>query len=78
MNKLKSGIILTEGEVVVAELEAELSESGGDLLDKLLAPVKKFFAWVFGCRRKGYLVITNKRVVEIVAITNCYVFTSLV
>jgi hypothetical protein len=76
MNKLRSGVILTEGEVVVAELEAELWATSGDPISRLIGSIYRFIAWLLGHRRKGYLVITNKRVVEVTAITTCYVFTT--
>ena len=76
MSELKSGVILTEGEVLVAELEAELWATAANPIAKLIATIVKFIATILGNKRKGYLVITNKRVVEVTSITTCYVFNT--
>lgn len=76
MGNLKSGILLQEGENVVIELEAELWAESANPIAKLIGKIQRFIAWIFGHRRKGFLVITDRRVVEIVSITNCYVFNT--
>lgn len=76
MGNLKSGIVLAEGENVVIELEAELWAESSNPISKLIGKVTRFIAWLCGHRRKGFLVITDRRVVEVVSITNCYIFNT--
>ncbi len=76
MSQFKSGIVLTEGEHVIAELEAELWAESPNPIAKLIGQIYKFFAMLCGHRRKGFLVITNKRVVEVINLYNCYVFNT--
>lgn len=66
MEKLKSGLILTEGENLVMELEAELWASSSNPIAKLVGSIVKILNLILGNKRKGYIVITNKRVVEII------------
>lgn len=72
----KSGITLAEGEVIIAELEAELWATSSNPISKLIGSITKFISSLLGNRRNGYLVITNKRVVEVVNIIQCYVFNT--
>ena len=65
MEKLKSGVVLTEGETLVAELEAELWATSANPFAKLVGQVVKFINLILGNKRKGYVVITNKRVIEV-------------
>lgn len=66
MEKLKSGVVLTEGETLVAELEAELWATSANPFAKLVGQVVKFINLILGNKRKGYVVITNKRVIEVI------------
>lgn len=66
METLKSGIVLTEGENLVIELEAELWATSSNPLARLVGQVVKFINLILGNRRKGYVVITDKRVVEVI------------
>jgi hypothetical protein len=74
MSNLRSGLILSEGENLVMELEAELWATSGNPFAKLLGSVVKFINLLFGNKRKGFIVITDKRVVEVVQIHACWVF----
>lgn len=76
MGNFKSGIVLAEGENVVVELEAELWAESSNPISKLIGKVTRFIAWLCGHRRKGFVVITDRRVVEVVSLTNCYVFNT--
>ena len=76
MEKLKSGIVLTEGENVVVELEAELWAASSNPLAKLVGQVVKFIHLILGNKRKGYVVITNKRVVEVIQFTALWVLNA--
>ncbi|MDR1543169.1 MAG: hypothetical protein LBS50_01910 [Prevotellaceae bacterium] len=66
MANLKSGLILGEGENLVMELEAELWASSSNPMAKLIGSVVKFLNLLLGNKRQGFVVITNKRVVEVI------------
>ena len=74
MADLKSGLILEPGESLVMEIEAELWATSSNPIAMALGNIQKFIGKILGCRRKGFLVITNKRVVEMKTFINCYVF----
>ena len=76
MANLKSGIVLSQGENVIAELEAELWAASANPIAKLIGNIQRIVARIFGHKRKGYLVITDKRVIEVVKIIDCYVFNT--
>ena len=65
MAKLKSGLLLGEGEEVIMELEAELWADGSNIIQKIIGQIRKLIGFLLGNKREGYIVITNKRVVEI-------------
>ena len=74
MSDLKSGLILGEGETLVMELEAELWATSSNPIAMALGNLKKFVAKILGTKRTGFLVLTNKRVVEVSNMISCYVF----
>lgn len=74
--KLKSGLVLSEGETVVVELEAELWAESSNPIAQMLGTIRRLIAFVFGFRHKGFVVITNKRVVEVYNVISCYVFNT--
>ena len=74
MADLKSGIILSEGESLVMEIEAELWATSSNPLDILLGNIKKLIYMILGFRKSGFLVITNKRVIEVLTVIKCYCF----
>lgn len=76
MSDLKSGLILEEGESLVMEIEAELWATSSNPLAIALGQIQKFFAKIFGYRVNGFLVITNKRVVEVKKVIECYCFNT--
>lgn len=71
---LKSGIILNENENLVMELEAELWATSSNPIARLFGFLLKLLYFLFGIRRKGYVVITAQRVVEVTATKACWVF----
>lgn len=73
---IKSGVTLTPGETVIVELEAELWASSPNPIAKFFGGITRVIARIFGHRKKGFLVITNKRVLEVTSIINCYVFNT--
>lgn len=66
MANLKSGLILGEDEHLVIELEAELWATSSNPIARLIGAVVKFINLILGNKRQGYVVITDKRVVEII------------
>lgn len=76
MEKLKSGFVLTEGENVVVELEAELWATGSNPIQKFFGKIMRLLYMIIGYRKKSFLVITDRRVVEISSVYNCWVFNT--
>lgn len=74
MSELKSGLILDEGEKLVMEIEAELWATSSNPFARALGAVYKFFAMICGTRRRGFIVLTNKRVVKVENEIACYCF----
>lgn len=66
MATLKSGLILGENEHLVVELEAELWATSSNPISLLIGNIVKFLNLLIGFKRKGYVVITDLRVVEII------------
>lgn len=66
MATLKSGLILAENEHLVVELEAELWATSSNPVALLIGNIIKFLNLLIGFKRKGYVVITDLRVVEII------------
>lgn len=66
MDKLKSGLVLNDGEKLVVELEAELWATSQNPIARMIGEIRKLLALIMGHKRQGYIVITDKRVVEII------------
>ena len=73
---LKSGLILVEGETLIMEIEAELWASSSNPIARLAGSISKFIAMILGFRRNGFLVITDKRVIEVSTQINCWCITT--
>lgn len=76
MDKLKSGVVLNEGEKLVIELEAELWATSQNPIAKLIGEIRKLLALLIGHKRQGYVVITDKRVIEIVQEKMLWIFNA--
>jgi hypothetical protein len=76
MATLASGLMLAEDEKLVLEIEAELWATSSNPIARFFGAVAKFIAMLFGHKIKGFLVITDKRVVEVKTVINCYCFTT--
>lgn len=74
--KTKAGLILNENEEVVAELEAELWASSSNPIAKFFGSILRIIALICGVKKRGFLVITNQRVVEIKFSKLCWIFNS--
>ena len=76
MADLKSGVLLDEDEKLVLELEAELWATSSNPVARFFGNVKKTISKVFGTSKKGFIVITNKRVIEVSNLIECYCFNT--
>jgi hypothetical protein len=76
MAALASGIALAEGETLVMEIEAELWATSSNPVARFFGAVNRAIAMIFGYRKKGFLIITDKRVVEVSTSINCYCVTT--
>ncbi|MBO4386431.1 MAG: hypothetical protein J5817_05365 [Treponema sp.] len=74
MAELKSGLVLNDGEELVAEIEAELWATSSNPIAKTLGKIQKTVAGLLGTKRKGFVVITNKRVIEVASTIQCWKF----
>jgi len=74
MSELKSGLVLDADETLIMEIEAELWATSANPLAKIIGKVQKFIAKILGTRVNGFLIITNKRVVEVSNTVHCYCF----
>lgn len=75
MATLASGIMLAEDEKLVMEIEAELWASSSNPIARFIGEIQKFIAMILGFRKKGFLVITDKRVVEVSSQIACWCIT---
>ena len=76
MEKLKSGVILNEDEKLIVELEAELYSTSPNPLAQFIGKIRKIIGLILGFRVDGFVVITDKRVVEVRKMRKCYVFNT--
>ena len=76
MATLASGIMLAEDEKLVMEIEAELWATSSNPIARLLGEIRKVISMIFGFRVKGFLVITDKRVVEVKTYIGCWCITT--
>ena len=76
MNKLKSGVILNESEKLVVELEAELWASSSNPIAKFIGACWRIISLIFGIKKKGFVVVTNKRIIEVRQDIACWVFNT--
>jgi len=73
---VKSGVKLSDGEQVIVELEAEMWPVTKNYFVNLGTQIIKFFAGICGTKYKGYVIVTNKRIIEISKSTFCFAFTT--
>ncbi|MGM9843399.1 MAG: hypothetical protein ACI30S_04170 [Muribaculaceae bacterium] len=76
MSNLKSGVILDPNENLVMELEAELWATSSNPIARLFGAINKIINLILGNRRHGYLVITDKRVIEVSQDRVCWIFNA--
>ena len=54
-----------EGEKLVMEIEAELWARSPNPIMRLIGAIKKIISMILGFRIKGFLIITDRRVIEV-------------
>jgi hypothetical protein len=72
MATLASGVVLAENEKLVMEIEQELWATSSNPIAQSLGEISRIIASIFGFKQKGFLVITDKRVVEVRTIICCW------
>jgi hypothetical protein len=65
MTALQSGVTLLENETLVLEMNAELYVTSSWAILRFIHGIIRFFAQILGFRKQGFLVVTNKRFVEV-------------
>lgn len=75
MADLKSGIALDADEKIIFEIEAELWASSSNPIAQLWGSIKRFLNLLLGFKHRGFLVITDRRVCEVVESKALWVFT---
>jgi hypothetical protein len=76
MATLASGLMLEEDEKLIMEIEAELWATSSNPIARFFGAISKVIAMIFGFRKKGYLVLTDKRVIEFSTQINCWCVTT--
>ena len=74
MENLRSGLVLNEGEKLVMELEAELWATSSNFIARIIGTIVRIINLILGNKRQGFIVITDKRVVEILQFKALWVF----
>jgi hypothetical protein len=65
MSSPKSGIVLSENETLLLEVEAGLYGTSSFLPLGIILEILRLIAQIVGIKKRGYLVVTNKRLVEV-------------
>jgi hypothetical protein len=65
MTSLQSGVTLLDNETLVLEMDAELYVTSSCAFLRFIHGIIRFFAQILGFRKRGFLVVTNKRFVEV-------------
>jgi hypothetical protein len=76
MATLASGIMLAEDEKLVMEIEAELWATSSNPIARFFGAIQRVLAMICGFRKKSFLVITDKRVIEVSTQIACYCITA--
>lgn len=76
MSKLRSGVILEDDEKLVAEIEAELWAASSNPIARFIGAIIKVIYLILGMKKEGYIVLTDKRVIEVVSQKACWVFNT--
>lgn len=74
MAQMKSKIVLSPDENFVMELEAELWASSSNPIARFIGAIMRVIYLILGIRRHAYIVLTDKRVIEVIQQHICWVF----
>lgn len=74
MANLKSGVILGEGENLIVELEAELWATSSNPIARFFGAILRIINLILGRKRKGFVVLTDKRIIEVNEKIACWCF----
>lgn len=74
MANLKSGVILGEGENLIVELEAELWATSSNPIARFFGAILRVINLILGRKRKGFVVLTDKRIIEVNEEIACWCF----
>ena len=69
---MPSNVKLVPGEQIVFELEADFWNVGNNPIQKAIGKTTRFIAKIFGYKVKGYLTVTDMRVIETREDISCY------
>lgn len=72
----KSGFVLANGETFEFGVEAELWAGSSNPIDRMLGKLTRLLNLLVGVKRYGYLIVTNKRVVEVTQKKACWVLNA--
>lgn len=76
MSNLKSGVALANDENLIIELEAELWATSSNPIARFFGFIRKIVNLIFGIKQNGYVVLTDKRVIEVLDVKACWVFNT--
>jgi len=76
MATLASGVMLAEDEKLVMEIEAELWATSSNPIARFFGSIQRIVSVIFGFKKKAFLVITDKRVIEVRTYINCWCITT--
>jgi len=72
----KSGVKLDDGEQIVVELEADLYARSANPFAQAAGSLLRLIDKIFGNKNAVFVVVTNKRVIEVREHKVCYVFVT--
>lgn len=72
----KSGFILSEGETLELGIEAELWAGSSNPIARFLGAFNRIVSAIMGIKRVGFLLVTNKRIVEVRQTKACWCFNA--
>jgi len=72
----KSGVKLDDGEQIVVELEAELYARSANPFAQAAGSLLRLLDRIFGNKNSVFVVVTNKRIIELREHKVCYVFVT--
>ena len=61
----KSGFVLDDGETLLFGVEAELWAGSSNPIMRMIGKIERILNLLVGVKKRGYLLITNKRVIEL-------------